>query len=65
MTRTEAIASAGAAIADGIALRNSLPPRQAAELAWTPTGPPVDELERMIRAGRGQVAESALMVRAA
>lgn len=47
-----AIASAGAAIADGLALRDSLPPRQAAELAWTPTGPSVDELEARIRASR-------------
>ncbi|MFI7073644.1 hypothetical protein [Micromonospora sediminicola] len=33
-------------------MRDALPPRQAAELAWTPTGPSVDELERRIRAQR-------------
>lgn len=54
MSRDEAIKAAGAEIADGIALRDSLPPRQAAELAWTPSGPSVDELERRIRAMRAE-----------
>lgn len=58
MNRAEAIASAGAAIANGLAMRDALPPRQAAELAWTPTGPSVDELERLIRAQRANTASS-------
>jgi hypothetical protein len=52
--REHAIDSAATVIADGLALRDSLPPRQAAEMAWTPTGPTIDELERMIRTSRGQ-----------
>lgn len=52
MNRADATASAGEVIADGLAMRDALPPRQAAELAWTPTGPSVDELERRIRAAR-------------
>lgn len=51
-TREEAIEAAGRLIAEGIALRDSLSPRRAAELAWTPSGPSVDELERRIRACR-------------
>lgn len=57
MTRDEAIQAAGEAIADALALRDALPPRQAAELAWTPTGPSVDELERRIRAQRMPAAQ--------
>lgn len=51
--RATAIAEAGRAVADGLALRDSLPPQAAAEAAWTPSGPSVDELERRIRAERG------------
>lgn len=54
MSRSDATTSAGAAIADGLAMRDALPPRQAAELAWTPTGPSVDELEQQIRAMRAE-----------
>lgn len=50
--RASAAATAGSAIANGLAMRDALPPRQAAELAWTPTGPSVDELEQRIRAQR-------------
>ncbi|MFG1846684.1 hypothetical protein [Micromonospora carbonacea] len=50
--RLDAISAAGAIIANGLAMRDALPPRQAAELAWTPTGPTVDELEQAIRAAR-------------
>lgn len=48
--REEAIAAAGAALAYGHARMMSLPPRQAAEEAWSPTGPSVDELEVRIAA---------------
>lgn len=57
MTRADATTSAGTAIADGLAMRDALPPRQAAELAWTPTGPSVDELERCIREARQMSAK--------
>lgn len=56
MSRDDAITSAGGAFADGLAMRDALPPRQAAELAWTPTGPSVDELERRIRDMRDRAA---------
>ncbi|MFJ1539365.1 hypothetical protein ACIODS_12550 [Micromonospora chalcea] len=55
--RDAAVASAGAILAHGLAMRDALPPRQAAELAWTPTGPSVDELERLIRAQRAAAAQ--------
>lgn len=55
--RQKAIAAAAQVISDGIALRNSLPPRQAAEMAWTPTGPSVDQLEARIRTARTGTAE--------
>lgn len=58
MTRADATASAGSAIADGLAMRDALPPRQAAELAWTPTGPSVDELEQRIRDARQVTAQA-------
>jgi hypothetical protein len=57
MTRTDAVKAAGRAIADGLALRDALPPRQAAELAWTPSGPSVEELEMEIRRLRGEATE--------
>lgn len=62
MTREAAIEAAGQAIADGLALRDSLPPRAAAEAAWTPSGPSVDELERRIRADRGDTVTEAVDV---
>jgi hypothetical protein len=52
--RGEAIQAAGQAIAAGRAMRDSLSPRAAAEAAWTPSGPSLDELEAMIRAQRGE-----------
>lgn len=51
-TRAEAIRQAGECLAEAVILRDSLPPREAAELAWTPTGPSVDEIEALIRARR-------------
>ncbi|MGW1679354.1 hypothetical protein [Saccharopolyspora sp. NPDC002376] len=53
MTRAECIAAAGNALARARARRDSLPPRQAAELAHYAGGPSVDEIERQIRAQRG------------
>lgn len=64
MTRDEAIRGAARAISAGVALRDSLPPRQAAELAWTPSGPSVEEIERRIRARR-EVARPAVERQAA
>jgi hypothetical protein len=52
-TRDEAIERAARALADGIALRDSLTPADAARAAWTPGGPSIAELERQIRADRG------------
>jgi hypothetical protein len=64
MTQDEAIEAAGRVIAAGLALRDSLPPRQAAEICWTPSGPSVDELERQIRADR-ESAQTPVIRRAA
>lgn len=55
-TRAEAIEAAARALADGIALRNSMTPLEAARAAWSPGGPSVEELEARIRADRGQNA---------
>lgn len=52
-TRAEAIEAAGQALARARARRDSLPPAQAAELAWRPGGPDLVEIENMIRAQRG------------
>lgn len=51
-TRAEATAAAGACIAEGLLLRDSLPVEEAARLAYTPTGPSIPELEDRIRAAR-------------
>lgn len=58
MTRTqqECIAAAGAALAAAIERREALSPRQAAEAAYRPGGPAVDELEARIRRQRGEAA---------
>lgn len=52
MNREQCIKAAGAALARARARRDSLPPREAAEEAWTPGGPTVDELEARIIAQR-------------
>lgn len=51
-TREECIAAAGAAWAAGCAAEDAMTPRQLAEAACRPGGPPVDELERLITAQR-------------
>lgn len=53
MTRAQAIAAAGRTFAEARRIRDSLPVEEAARRAYTPTGPPIPELERMIRAQRG------------
>lgn len=57
--RSAAIAAAGRTVAAGRALADSLPPEEAARIAWTPTGPPVDELTERIRARRATWGEAA------
>lgn len=52
-TREEALDRAAAIIVAGLNVRDSLPPREAAQLCWTPTGPSLDEIEGRIRAMRG------------
>ena len=49
----EAIRAAGEVLATARAAADKMTPRELAEAAWTPTGPPVDELEDRIRAERG------------
>ncbi|MER7078166.1 MULTISPECIES: hypothetical protein [Bacteria] len=52
MTREEAIAAAGAVLARARVERDALPPREAAELAYYPGGPSLDQIEQEIRAMR-------------
>ncbi len=49
----EAIRRAGEVFAMGEIAAEQMTPREQAEAAYTPTGPPVDELEDRIRARRG------------
>ena len=49
-----AIASAGRALAAGRARRDALPAREAAQEAYVPGGPTVDDLEQLIRRQRGE-----------
>ena len=51
-TRDEAVQTAAKALAQGVRLIYEGTPREAAERAYTPGGPPVEELEARIRAHR-------------
>lgn len=53
-TRDEALTAAARIYADGLALRDSMTPADAAAAAWRPGGPSVEELEERIRAQRAQ-----------
>lgn len=53
MTRDEAIAAAGACLAQARADQAGRSPREAAEAAYRPGGPSIDDLEAEIRADRG------------
>jgi len=53
VTQDQAVQEAGAALARARAAQAELTPRQAAEAAFLPGGPSVDELEARIRARRG------------
>lgn len=53
MTRDECIECAAAVRASGIAEADDRDPRAAAEAAYVPGGPSVEELERRIRRRRG------------
>lgn len=53
-TRDEALDAAGRALAEGRALRDSLPAEDAARLAHVPGGPSVAELTDRITAMRAQ-----------
>ena len=55
-SREDAIAAAGRVWASVCARQDSLSPRQAAEEAYRPGGPSVDELERRIAARRQAAA---------
>ena len=58
-TREEAIAKAGACIAEGRRVRDSLPVAEAARRAHVAGGPSIEELERLIAAQRGPQAQTA------
>jgi hypothetical protein len=47
-TRAEAVGAFGRALRQARAIRDGLPPHEAARLAYTPGGPPVAELEGLI-----------------
>jgi hypothetical protein len=55
----EAIAAAGRVLANARARQGALTPREAAEEAYVPGGPPVDELEARIRRRREQATQLA------
>lgn len=60
-----AINAAARVLAQARAERDSLPPRLAAEAAWWPGGPPVDEIERLICAQRDPAAPASAAASAA
>lgn len=51
-----ALDDAAQALTDGRAVRDAKTPAEAARDAYVPGGPPVEELERRIRADRAAVA---------
>lgn len=51
--KSAAVDAAGWQLHLGRTERDSLPPRIAAERAWEPSGPTVDQIEQQIRAQRG------------
>ena len=58
ITRDEAIANAARTFVEACRVRDSLPVEEAARQAYTPTGPSIPELERIIRARRGLIEEA-------
>lgn len=52
-TRDQAIEDVGCMVLEARRVRDSLPVEEAARQAYTPTGPPLAELERRIAARRG------------
>lgn len=56
---SSAIAEAGRIVLEARRVRDSLPVDEAARRAWIPTGPPIPELEAMIRAQRAVSVDSA------
>lgn len=58
-TRAEALAAAAVCFAEARELRDSLPVEEAARIAYTPTGPSIEELERRIRARRTETTRPA------
>jgi hypothetical protein len=52
-THAQAVTRAAKAFANTLATCAQMTAREQAEAAWTPTGPPIDELEDRIRARRG------------
>lgn len=58
-TRDQAIEDVGCMVLEARRVRDSLPVEEAARQAFTPTGPSIAELERMIRAQRGLVGAEA------
>ena len=59
MSRADCIAAAGRKWAQACARQATLSPREAAEEAYRPGGPSVDELEARIAAQRTQIARAA------
>lgn len=53
-TREQALEDLGRVVADEMAIVAKLTPREAAERAWHPGGPSVDELTEIITASRVQ-----------
>lgn len=49
-TKEQALQNVSDGLAEVLAIVSKLTPRQAAERAWHPGGPPIDELTEQIRA---------------
>lgn len=54
----EAVAAFGRTLRQARTIRDSLPPREAALLAHTPGGPPVEEIEALIIRHRREAREA-------
>lgn len=58
-TRAQALQDLADVVAEEIAIASKLTPREAAERAWHPGGPSVDDLARQIEADRAEAREAA------
>lgn len=58
VTREEAVQAAGQVVAAGVRAQAAMSVEDAARAAYTPTGPPLPELEARIRAQRATTVQA-------